>query len=69
VGKPVEYFRREPWVNPNLVIVGGISRGGILSMAYARQHPKKVAHQGTLLVQGKSTYAFTLEAKRSKALI
>jgi hypothetical protein len=31
---------------------------------------RHVGHQGTLLVQGKSTYVFTLEvAKRSKALI
>lgn len=38
----VSYFRKQPWVERRKVIVGGISRGGILSLAYAGRHPDEV---------------------------
>jgi dienelactone hydrolase len=31
-----------PFVDPNRVVIGGVSRGGILSVAYAGQHPEQV---------------------------
>lgn len=38
----VTHFREQPWVDRHKVIVGGISRGGILSVAYAGRHPDEV---------------------------
>ena len=31
-----------PFVDPNRVVIGGASRGGILSVAYAGQHPEQI---------------------------
>jgi pimeloyl-ACP methyl ester carboxylesterase len=31
-----------PFVDPSRVVIGGVSRGGILSVAYAGQHPEQV---------------------------
>jgi dienelactone hydrolase len=39
----VERMRAEPYVDPARVVVAGVSRGGLLAVAYASRHPGKVA--------------------------
>lgn len=39
----ITVLRRRPDVAPAPVLIGGVSRGGVLSIAYAGQHPEQVA--------------------------
>jgi len=39
----IAVLRRRPDVAPAPVLIGGVSRGGVLSIAYAGQHPRQVA--------------------------
>src|SRR5262249_19864124 len=39
VESAVQYFRAQPWVDRDHVLVGGQSRGGILSVAYVARYP------------------------------
>lgn len=38
----IDAMRAEPWVDPALIVVAGVSRGGFLSVIYAARHPDKV---------------------------
>ncbi|MGH8068278.1 MAG: dienelactone hydrolase family protein [Candidatus Entotheonellia bacterium] len=44
------FLREQPWANPHQILIGGVSRGGMLAVVYAGRRPEAV--QGVINVVG-----------------